>query len=324
MHEYELASEAFEKALELEPTADNISMYCAVSYLFLGRYDEALTKLLQLQSKPERASELDLWTAYAFVALGRIEDAEKYFERAANETTGVHLALDGWGSCLALKQEKEKAAEKFKQSVALRQDYGLGHLHLARVLDDLGKEDLAAAEYKEALLFDPGCLAPEKEATEKLIQASEFEAAMIKAIKLLKISPSDVDAKLALARALRAQNQLEEAGELLVRIIDTNPANAQARMILGQIYLSVGRFAEADEMFRTASELWEGDAFLFYYWGKSLSLLGLHELALEKYQRAVEIDPYEADVYDAWGSALKVLGRYAEAAEVYRRAAEYI
>jgi len=141
---------------------------------------------------------------------------------------------------------------------------------------------------------------------------------------MLNIAPADVDAKLSLARALKAQNKTDEAGELLIRIVETHPNNGPARVLLGQLYLSAGRFAEADEMFRTASELFDGDTFLYYYWGKTLSLLGLHELALEKYSKASEIDPYEADVYDAWGATLKLLGRYADAAGVYKRAAEYI
>ncbi|MBI2811197.1 MAG: tetratricopeptide repeat protein [Candidatus Melainabacteria bacterium] len=143
-------------------------------------------------------------------------------------------------------------------------------------------------------------------------------------MKLLEIAPMDSDAKLSLAKALRAQNKLTEALSLLEAMFQVDPNNGPALVLTGQIFLAQGRFVEADEQFRVASTAFDGDAILYYSWGKSLSLLGLHELALEKYAKASEIDPYDADVYEAWGAALKTLGRFGEAAEVFKRASEYM
>lgn len=324
LQEYELAAEAFEKALELQPDAKECAMYCAVSYLFLGRAEDALQKLMQLHGTGYRTPELDLWSGYAHVAAGRANEAERFFEAASLEGVTSYLALDGWGCCLALRNEHAQAVQKFQQCLSINPNYALGHLHLARSLEELGQTQMANNEYREAVTRDPSCLDPEKQATEKLLETSQFEAAMLKAVKLMNIAPGDVGAKLVAARALRAQNRLKEAEELLVRILETDPQNGEARVVLGQVYVGQQRFAEADEMFASASTIYDGEQPLFYYWGKTLSILGLHELALEKYAKAVEIDPYDADVYDAWGAALKMLGRFQDAAEVYRRASEYI
>ena len=44
LHEYELAAEAFEKALEANPDQTEIALNCAITYLLIGRYKEALDR----------------------------------------------------------------------------------------------------------------------------------------------------------------------------------------------------------------------------------------------------------------------------------------
>ena len=67
------------------------------------------------------------------------------------------------------------------------------------------RADAALLEYREAVSRDPKCLLPEKETIEVLLRASHFEQVMERSMKLLEIAPMDSDAKLSLAKALRAQ-----------------------------------------------------------------------------------------------------------------------
>jgi len=175
-----------------------------------------------------------------------------------------------------------------------------------------------------AIELDPACLEPEKEALDLLMKASQYDLVIARSMRLLDIFPGDSDARLAMARAWKAMNRVNESSELLEALITEEPDNGPAQAMLGQINLAQGRLVEADEKFRAAALAFEGDVELYYSWGKTLSLLGMHELALEKFAKAAEIDPYDGDTYEAWGSTLKILGRYQEAAEVYKRAAEYI
>ena len=92
--------------------------------------------------------------------------------------------------------------------VAGNDGYGLGHLHLARSLDEIGQPDVSKHEFREAILRDPLCIIPQKEALEKLLEAHQFEFVMQQSMKLLDVMPHDVDAKLSLAKALKAQNRL--------------------------------------------------------------------------------------------------------------------
>jgi len=324
MHEYELASEAFEKALNLFPEQQEITMQSAIIFLLLGRYPEALERLAQLQAKGFKGKDLSYWLGYANLALGNTEAALEYFEGALLQDSENFLAMDALGCCLALDDKHADAVPKFEQCITTNPGYALGRLHLARSLEALNQTEHANEEYKMALSLDPNCLSAEKEVIENLLKASQFDAAMSRSLKILEISPLDPEATLALAKVMKVQNRINEAQELIEKLIQGNPGNGPAQVLAGQIYLTQGRFLDADERFRMASELFDGDCPLYYSWGKSLILMGFHELALEKFQKASEIDPYDADVYDAWGAALKHLGKFGEAAEVFKRASEYM
>jgi tetratricopeptide (TPR) repeat protein len=324
LQEFELAAESFDKALQINPNQLDIALNSAITYLMVGRYSESLERLTEIQTKGVKSSELDFWLGYAHLALGNGAAAQEHFEKAVFQNSTNYMALDGLGCCLALNGQHAEALDKFSQCLALNRDYALGHLHLARSLEAVGRADAALLEYREAIARDSKCLLPEKETIEILMRASQFDAVMERSLKLLEISPTDADAKISLAKAMRAQNRNAEALTLMEGVIQADPTNGPALVLTGQIFLSQGRFVEADEQFRVASTVFDGDAVLYYSWGKSLSLLGLHELALEKYAKASEIDPYDADVYDAWGAALKTLGRFGEAAEVFKRASEYM
>lgn len=324
MGEYEYAAEVFEKGLEINYADVELTMYCCVNLLILGRFDEAFEKLNKIEKMGLSHPDLYLWLGYAHLGAGRSPAAEVSFEKALAISANNYLAIDGWGCALALAGKHEAAVEKFKQCIAVNDGYGLGHLHLSRSLEGIGQIEVARHEYREAIVRDPLCLVPQKEALDKLLEAHQFDFVMQQSMRMLDVLPHDVEAKLALAKALKAQNRTNESLHLLQELINERPDNGPSRVLAGQIFLSKGRFAEADEMFRVASELFDGDSSLFFCWGKTLALLGLHELALEKYRKASEIDPYDGDTYEAWGATLKSLGRFSEAAEVYKRAAQYI
>ena len=95
---------------------------------------------------------------------------------------------------------------------------------------------------------------------------------MTRSLKLLEISPGDSDAKLSLAKALRAQNRIPDALALLERLLVEDPQNGAGHVLTGQIFLSQGRFVEADDHFRNASLLFEGDCHALLFLGKNIIL----------------------------------------------------
>ena len=149
---------------------------------------------------------------------------------------------------------------------------------------------------------------------------NQWDAALEKCLKLLKLRPSDIDLLVTLAQLLKNLNRIEECQGVLTHIVNIDANNGPALSLVGQVLLAHGQLSEANERFIQASQLYEGDQALFFSWGKALVLLGFHDQAIEKFSKAAEIDPYDGDTYEAWGQTLKRLGRFAEAAEVFKRA----
>jgi tetratricopeptide (TPR) repeat protein len=325
LREFEFAAEAFEKLLVNDEAAPpEVSMYLGVTSLLTGKYQAALEQLAQAQSRGVRNPEWDIWMGYAHLASGRAQTAQLHFERASQEKSLSHLGFDGIGCCLLLIDEYDKAIECFHQALAIKPEFALAHLHLARSLEAKGQVEASKEEYRKAIDLDPSCLLPEKEIIETLLANLDFESALNRSLKILEIEPVDLDARLSLTQALKAQNRLDEAFELIESIIAAHPENGRAKCEAGQILMSLGRLSEADEMFRSACELDDVEASLYFAWGKTLALLGFYEMALEKYQKASEIDPYDEDIYELWGGTLKALGRFSEAADVFKRASDYL
>jgi tetratricopeptide (TPR) repeat protein len=320
LREFDRAAESFEKALGLEPENNDLRVYLAVTYILMGRCREALVTL-----DGKRVDGLfDFWLGHAYLGVGDLQRAGKFFTQVLSESPNNYQALDGLGCALMLGGNYEAALEKFSSALVIRSDYALAHLHMSKAYDHLGQTDQAHYHLEQAVMHDPECLSPQKEALDKLLRAARYELVETQTVKMLAVCPRDYDLKVALARAYKEQHRHDEALAVAMAVIGEAPNQALARIVAGQIYMAMGRFVEADEMFREAAEVESSESQLFYFWGKTLSLLGLQEMALEKYEKASEIDPYDGDVYDAWGAALKSLGRFAEAADVYRRAAEYV
>jgi tetratricopeptide (TPR) repeat protein len=318
--EYERAVEAFERALAINPGSTEVRVYLAVTLLLVNQCKQAIARL----QEKEQDGRFDFWLGHGYLGVGNYEKASFYFDRVLRESPTNYQAIDGLGCAFMLAGNYPEAVEKFMQAIKLREDYALGHLHLSRAFDQMGDPALAAQHLRTAVQCDPECLNPQKEALDRLLEAAKYELVEAQSQKILAVAPHDLDVRVFLARALKEQNKLDEALELIASVITQDPKNPGARIVAGQIFMSQGRFVEADQMFREADEHCDGEPVLFYCWGRTLSLLGLHELALEKYEKASELDPYDADVYDAWGATLKTLGRFSDAADVYRRAAEYI
>jgi tetratricopeptide (TPR) repeat protein len=324
LHEYEMATVAFEQAISNNMNVVEVYMYCGIAYLLGGKYKEALDRLGHAQSRGLKGEQLDMWMAFAQLALGRTETAQLHFDRVAQQNPNNFLALDGLGSCMALLGAHQKAIQAFDRSLQINPNFGLGHLHRGRSYEALGQTISADTDFKQALTIDPNCLLPEKEMIDELLKGSEFVKALQRSIKILEIDSKDDDARLALASALKSQNRLVEALGLVQTIVAKETNNGPAYTLCGQIYMLQGNYVEADDMFRRASTLINDDAGLYFSWGRTLSILGFHELALEKYQKASEIDPFDGDIYDSWGNALKTLGRFNEAGEVFKKASKYL
>jgi tetratricopeptide (TPR) repeat protein len=251
LREFDRAAESFEKALAIEPDNNDLRVYLAVTYILMGRCREALIKL----DAKKVDGLFDFWLGHAYLGVGDLQRAAQYFGNVLVEAPNNYQAMDGLGCALMLAGNYEGAIDKFSSALVVRADYALAHLHLSKAYDHLGRQQEAHHHLEQAVILDPGCLEPQKEALDKLLRATRYELVESQTIKLLAASPKDADLKVALARSYKEQHRHEEALEMVLGVIAEQPAHASSRLVAGQIYMAMGRFVEADEMFREAAEV---------------------------------------------------------------------
>ena len=139
--------------------------------------------------------------------------------------------------------------------------------------------------------------------------------------KALKLDPEYEFALLAMANALQAVGQTEDAIAILNKLVRASPSNADAHARLGLLLIWAGRAKEATEPLKTAIRLNP------YVGSPYLGLLGLASFTLGQYDAAIA--EYEKNssrggpIDDAglavWTASYNEAGRSAEAATIMAR-----
>jgi tetratricopeptide (TPR) repeat protein len=148
-----------------------------------------------------------------------------------------------------------------------------GHdMRAMRALDQ-GRFDLAAIEFRQALLSDPDRVYARHGLALALFRAGRLEEAAETLEELLRGDPSHVPSQLLLARVSAAQGNLRAASERLEAVLRDSPDEVQAHLQLADVRLQGRRFAAALEHYTRVLAL--GPEHPEARLGAGLSLLGL-------------------------------------------------
>ncbi|MEE2761695.1 MAG: tetratricopeptide repeat protein, partial [Pseudomonadota bacterium] len=120
--------------------------------------------------------------------------------------------------------------------------------------------------------------------------------------------------------ALRAQNDLESAADLIARAAKAAPKRADIHYNLGITLTGAGQLEAAESAYRCAIQLDDGNANYHNNLGSLLSRLGRPEEAIECFATALSIDETHVQALSNKGSALLDLDCPEEAAAVLERA----
>ncbi len=153
---YQKALSAYEKALALDPKADDTWIQKGNVLYDLERPAEALQAYEQaLVLDPQNAN---VWNnkGNAWAVLERPAEALSAYEQAL---TLDPQAADVWnnkGTVLQGLQRPEEALEAYEQALALDPEYDVAWYNKATVLQDLDRSEEALEAYEQALTLAPG------------------------------------------------------------------------------------------------------------------------------------------------------------------------
>lgn len=206
-----------QKAMEIEPTNEQISGLLIQAFAAKGKVDEAL-KLID----------------------ARVEKAKSKEEKSRILMIRARLNLS--------RSELDKALEDLNQAIKIDGTNAEALLLRSRVHSEKSNFDAARKDVEAALAIDPDQEAAIQMRIDVAASQGRFGEAIADLRTLLREDPRDVGMRLHLAGLLRADKRPRQAIEVYTQLLD-DPLNDRAKALVWQgraeAYLSIGKHKEA-------------------------------------------------------------------------------
>ena len=236
----------------------------------------------------------------------------------------IYLTVGG-----AIEGEVNDAYTLFyaRAAAELRPNLTEAHLMAARLLESLGRYDLAHVAYDAVPQDDPAFIAAEIGRARALDKAGETAVAIEVLTRLTERAPDEAAAFSALGDILRRENRMAEARDAYSRAIEeTAPGDPRLWRLHFTRAVTLhedGLWPAAEADLRRSLQLSPDQAAVLNYLGYGLVDRGekLDE-ALSLIERAVSLEPENGAIVDSLGWALFQLGDYEEAVARLEQAVE--
>lgn len=182
-------------------------------------------------------------------------------------------------------QEKaEVRARPFSPAFSAEEHFALAQAYITE-----GNTDLAIAEYRETLKFDPNSpLVYARLATEYL-KKGMFSEAKEACKEALQRDPKFTDARLLLAGIYSSSHQTDAAVEEYDRILKSSPTHEEAAVYKAEVLLEGGRSEAAAQALRQFAKKNRDSAVAYFYLGKVEQELRHFKQAEAAYRKAIQI-----------------------------------
>jgi len=273
--------------------------------------------LLLLAAPAARAD--DLRDARAAFAGGRLDDAMRLFEKAAN--SGLAEGRAGVGQVWLKRRQYDKAMDAFQTAQKMDGSLALAYYGQGEVLRREDKCSEATPLYAKATDLDKRFPEAQLALGQCLVALNQHEKAVAALNEGLKWGPKWRPKFLvALGDAELARDSLRDAGIYYTRAREESPEDPTPRIALGNFYLKRGTWALAVPEFQSALAMDSMDVDVHYGLGQALYFDQRYNDALDEYHWVVAHDPDFAPGELALGNLLYLAAerdakRYAEAKE---------
>lgn len=187
-------------------------------------------------------------------------------------------AYNLWGLILENEGKYERALERFRQAIELKDDFTLAYDNSGRVLTQLGRYSEAEAQFETATRIAPDDARLLASWGESLSLEGRFNEAIEKFELAVSKDPDNKYAYNKWGRALHRQGNSKSALEKFEKVVQLAPNNEAANNNLGDAYRMDERYDEALFYLERAIELNGAYGFAYY----NLALLFEEQLKNDK------------------------------------------
>ena len=324
MDNFEMAIEAYEKALNLTPDDPETLNCLAIDYTRTGEYDLALATFDKIQKIAPHFEPGYCNRIITYTEMDQHEKAEQMFYLAQQINPDCPICFYNVGNSLFSRRQYERAIWCWERTAMLEPTHPQINYRIAQAYWANGDLVQAKEYFLHQLRNSPGDVDVILDFGIFLLKVGQLDAAREKFNRILELQPDFTSAVFYLGELALIQDRSVEASRLYCRAIKEDPDLAGPRYRLAQIALGDGSCDEAkkvllDElklkiddidvllsiavMFIQLGELDlamdtllgvvdedRNNATAFYYMGMLMALQGDHEGALHFFEHAMTID----------------------------------
>ncbi len=260
-------------------------------------------------------------------AMKKLKAGKKLPPVVASAAGGAAELLYGLGASLGRRGGEDLGLVYLQLALYLEPHHALALLSIADLYDTIKKPELALKAYERIPADSPLHrnaaiqMASDLDALDRTAEAkAQLEA-------VLKKSPDDVEAIMALGNLLRAHKEFDKCGPVYSKAIATLKSPDKSNWVMfyfrGICYERDHQWPKAEADFKQALKLSPDQPHVLNYLGYSWIDKGVHlDEGMAMIKKAVEQRPDDGYIVDSLGWAYYKLGNYDEAAKQLQHAIE--
>ena len=234
----------------------------AQGQVFLGRYYAALGRLPEATAVFEKIKDVPEFRSTASVELAKIDVLNAHPDQARTKIAAVLAKDPNYVPALLLKSsllvadgKSDEAFAEATKAVAADPKSAVAQYFVGVLSQSRQNYDEATAAFTQVLALNPRAAAAQLRLSEVSLASGRAAAAVQFGADAVKNAPGSVDARLALARGLMANGQLDKAEAELKGLTTRYPKQAVPIERLGEVYALKKNAGEARRAFTRALEL---------------------------------------------------------------------
>jgi tetratricopeptide (TPR) repeat protein len=292
--QYAAAIENFEHVLAEDPDNLNALRKTGLSYVRLGRAEEAYPHLERAQEIDRGNSDLRFTVARLYLANGRVEDAERHARVIVEQQFDDPRSYQLLGAVEMEAGRLAEAEQTFRQIAQLAPRDHTGPYLVGLALAAQGRQAEARAEFEAALALDRAHYESAAELV-KLARAEGGAGAALEEARRLLVQGSATGRLLTLTGTLHVERGETELAEVaFAHAAQADRGLLEPHVNLADLYRRTGRYdlalSAASDAVRTAPRNPLGMLHLAYVYQEMED----YEKARMSYEQALQVDPRSA------------------------------
>ncbi|MCA2879595.1 MAG: tetratricopeptide repeat protein [Microcystis sp. M046S1] len=319
---YELASDDYNKAIELNPNL-------AMAYNNRGNiyYDQQKYELALADWN--KAIELNPNLAMAYNNRGNIYyDQQKYelaladYSKAIDINPNLAMAYYNRGNIYSDLQKYDLALSDYSKAIDINPNDAKAYYNRGLLYYDLQKYELALSDYDKAIDINPNLAQAYYNRGILYKNLQKYDLALSDYSKAIEINPNYAEAYYNRGGLYHNQQKYELALSDINKAIEINPNLANAYYNRGLLYYNLQKYDLALADYTKAIELNPNYADAYNNRGILYYNLQKYDLALSDYTKAIELNPNYAEAYVNRGVLYFEQKKYELALSDYNKAIE--